>query len=478
MIKTLTKLSIIALTVASTSSYANIWREIEIVVFQQLSGQENLRETFPVDITPVNITKTGDFISPLLQPDVKALRDGLPICFSDMTSTATSSINSGMKNPDENESLPAMITLLDENDPLLTQPLKIEADSGFRFSSDGNDFNANEKNQYANDKINLDGTDDSFQSDHSAINESEPTTLAPLEFTFKNPTTTACVFEEELDLFANDNVSPTQIAAASVPESFFAATETEAQGLAYVMPENYSQLKEVVRNIKNSRNMRVMLHTVWRQNIEFGRKAKQYRVFAGDNYSDRFEYSGLPTGMADAYLAQQQVQKEQNQAQQIMPEIYDHDAFMAQIKEAIATAGPHVLQTKSAPETSVELPQHVEGQPQETWQLDGKYNLYLKLVGRTPYMFIDWDMDYRQIGEMPEKYRPLLALNEQSYQQDEMSNIDQQSMYPDNYLYAYKFQQSRRLISGEVHYFDHPYFGIMMQIRRYTSDQDDESQDE
>jgi len=29
------------------------------------------------------------------------------------------------------------------------------------------------------------------------------------------------------------------------------------------------------------------------------------------------------------------------------------------------------------------------------------------------------------------------------------------------------FSQNRRVISGEVHYFDHPYMGMIVQIRRY-----------
>ena len=32
---------------------------------------------------------------------------------------------------------------------------------------------------------------------------------------------------------------------------------------------------------------------------------------------------------------------------------------------------------------------------------------------------------------------------------------------------AINFKQSRRVISGEIHYFDHPYMGMIVQIRRY-----------
>ena len=33
---------------------------------------------------------------------------------------------------------------------------------------------------------------------------------------------------------------------------------------------------------------------------------------------------------------------------------------------------------------------------------------------------------------------------------------------------AIRFKQDRRVISGEVHYFDHPYMGMIVQIRPYT----------
>ena len=32
---------------------------------------------------------------------------------------------------------------------------------------------------------------------------------------------------------------------------------------------------------------------------------------------------------------------------------------------------------------------------------------------------------------------------------------------------AIRFKQDRRVISGEVHYFDHPYMGMIVQIRPY-----------
>jgi hypothetical protein len=35
-------------------------------------------------------------------------------------------------------------------------------------------------------------------------------------------------------------------------------------------------------------------------------------------------------------------------------------------------------------------------------------------------------------------------------------------------LQSYRMQQSRRMRSGEMHYLDHPFFGLIVKFTRYT----------
>jgi hypothetical protein len=490
-----TTLLLVAGTFSTTTS-ANIWREIEVVVFQQLSGQDSLREIFPVDIEPVDIRGTGDFISRVIQPDVKTLRDALPVCFAEPVTI------------EEQYPLPSIQVTLGEDDELLNGSLDLESNfatnqfvqvSADGYYSDGIDdrfyqprqpvtqqqanadpFSA-DSNGVDNDFSDSNTTDRNYsetvtqvntlESLAAPVNEPDVEIIAAFEPIYQNPTTANCVFENELAYLPSFSTADTVIEAAQVPTALFAPDIGDA--LSHLRTDEHAQLKEVVKNIRRSRNMRVMLHTMWRQNIRLGKAARSYRLFAGENFSDRFHYNGLAVGLPEFTLAPQP-----DTAAAV--DIDDNNDFMTQLRSAIDNAGPHLLAPEVADKPIIELPRDIAGQPQQVWQLDGKFNLYLKRVNRVPYMFIEWNMDYRQAGTVPEKYLPLYQVKDEPLISAEASQSPSgetasEAEFVNQYLYAYKFKQSRRLISNEVHYFDHPYFGIIMQIRRFQPDTPTES---
>ncbi|HSG50467.1 MAG TPA: CsiV family protein, partial [Rheinheimera sp.] len=79
--------------------------------------------------------------------------------------------------------------------------------------------------------------------------------------------------------------------------------------------------------------------------------------------------------------------------------------------------------------------------PAEVWQLDGLFKLHLD-----HYLFVNTEFNLRLPHE------------------DKLQTI---------YV-----RQSRRVISGEMHYLDHPYLGILLQIRRYEPPVEDIEQTE
>jgi len=46
-------------------------------------------------------------------------------------------------------------------------------------------------------------------------------------------------------------------------------------------------------------------------------------------------------------------------------------------------------------------------------------------------------------------------------------NIVEKSLTDSDKFQLVNFKQSRRVITGEIHYFDHPYIGMIVQIRRF-----------
>lgn len=91
-----------------------------------------------------------------------------------------------------------------------------------------------------------------------------------------------------------------------------------------------------------------------------------------------------------------------------------------------------------------------EWQPE--WQIDGWFKVYLQYVDRTPYLHIESELDYAE-----ENTVVVVDNGQQALSQIQQPQF---TLYP--------FKQLRRVISKQTHYFDHPLFGMITQIRRFT----------
>ena len=83
-------------------------------------------------------------------------------------------------------------------------------------------------------------------------------------------------------------------------------------------------------------------------------------------------------------------------------------------------------------------------------------------------MHIDSNLDFRQPIFDPKKTQPIAySSNARSEQGAIVANQQQPSSLQPNYLQSAQFNQLRRVISKQVHYFDHPLFGMIVRINRY-----------
>jgi hypothetical protein len=117
----------------------------------------------------------------------------------------------------------------------------------------------------------------------------------------------------------------------------------------------------------------------------------------------------------------------------------------------------------------------------ELWQLDGGITVYLRNLGRVPYLHIDSNLDFRQPVFDPKKAPQIEYmsdyLSEQIQDAIAVNQIPQPgalqahtlgaSSVEPNFLQSVNFNQLRRVISKQVHYFDHPLFGMIVRINRY-----------
>ena len=94
--------------------------------------------------------------------------------------------------------------------------------------------------------------------------------------------------------------------------------------------------------------------------------------------------------------------------------------------------------------------------PVQPWFIDGFFNIHLK-----HYLFITADFNILDKNLSELATAQLASSTGQNTATDMVNAIPTQAK-------AIRFKQDRRVISGEVHYFDHPYMGMIVQIRPYT----------
>jgi hypothetical protein len=197
------------------------------------------------------------------------------------------------------------------------------------------------------------------------------------------------------------------------------------------------QFSDIASKIRRLPGAQILLHTAWRQAPVTERRAIASRWFAGTNYSQQFDYWGQPRASGDmpdlanlldttapAMLADDSTENEM---------LGNIELLLQQLQ---ANSQLPAAQNSQLDSISTDTVLTANQLPDQVWQLDGLFKLHLD-----HYLFVNTEFNLRQPG------------------QDSLNTI---------YV-----RQSRRVISGEVHYLDHPYLGIVLQIRRYEPPQPD-----
>ncbi|MFC4699525.1 CsiV family protein [Glaciecola siphonariae] len=120
-------------------------------------------------------------------------------------------------------------------------------------------------------------------------------------------------------------------------------------------------------------------------------------------------------------------------------------ALLAQSQVDSGNASPETSaragsQLNAAAQGNVEGNSSIEDKSVQ-WELDGLFKVYLDYVNRVPYLHIDSEFMHKRI----------------------QLDIDGSAS-----LQSYPSKQRRRIISKQIHYFDHPAFGIIVRLNRYA----------
>ncbi|MDR8524298.1 MULTISPECIES: peptidoglycan binding protein CsiV [Shewanella] len=180
---------------------------------------------------------------------------------------------------------------------------------------------------------------------------------------------------------------------------------------AVLLAESQSQFKDIIATISREKGTTSLLHMTWQQSMLPRNRAIPVKLFSGHDYSEEFQFNGQPI-----------------EANSNSSEFTNFDFFG---------------------------PQFTDDNQQPVWKFDGTINIYLQ-----HYLFIETDFRLREAGSKT----VTLASSDLRANGNTAGDNSQQVTSP--FLYSIPMTQNRRVRSDEVHYFDHPKMGMIIQIRK------------
>lgn len=200
----------------------------------------------------------------------------------------------------------------------------------------------------------------------------------------------------------------------------------------YLLSEEQLELIETVARLKQ-RGLKPLLHTGWRQPESNIRNATPMYLYGGKNLS-------AIVNKTEKTQSLEQMLEEYTQFDTSYEMDYGVDESAA---ETLHQAIPII--DNAAKESILE---------KQTWQLEGKFKVFI----RHNYLNIEADFDLNDLTEQ--------TVEQFNFEQSQ--NTFSADQLTETVLKTDRFSQFRRVISSEIHYFDHPRLGVIMQIRRYN----------
>ena len=417
----------IALLTASRAVSAEIqasderWFEIEVILFNQLGDKSELKETFPDGINASqlpNYQKSFDLLGAYLQPNQEKSKKLLSLCYELNEPNPPLKTNDNINNN------------LDKERQQLEQAL-----ADIRLSTDVLCAMSLQERQTVLKDVQLPITD----QDLNAIN--------------------------------------------ALPAKLKASGEHNQNG-PYLISDNALLLKDVRQKLRWSKTFKPLLHFGWRQIGITKKSAVPLKLFAGEHITYKYQQALASTQAGNVASASgQQAQEEYSNQQkaltndealhklkvkadskqhalsQLFSRLYKMNEPMlednmlnetvSQISEQrfdtmITHPRPELSNHQLALKTQNIAINGTLNKPLQPWFLDGFIKIHLD-----HYLYITADFNiYNQQD-------PNVILHSTNKEVVKLIN----------------FSQNRRVITGEIHYFDHPYLGMVVQIRRFDPSQ-------
>ncbi|MEM5495963.1 CsiV family protein [Paraglaciecola mesophila] len=428
-----------------TTAYANDWWfDIEVIVFKRDIAAQSIAESFAHKAPEFASPTAFDLLSDYVSPDLTYMSAGLPSC--------DASVEVNKKEQRERQFTLANTVFTETDYSYLDVQDEPAADETTALINQLRGSAQSDPTNIVNTQVYSDG-DNTKQSGAQVTPSASPTLSEPTWVKWQIPRSLPCAFEQDRVLLAGPYDKPIDVKQPKRIPIHIDGVEWPNRQSPYLLPKSAQQLAKLEEHIRWQKDLTPILHLTWRQPVVFGKdKAQPFRLIAGENYAQAYDQDGqrkVETPLNEV-LDPRFMNAQQNEDS--MEKGLSNQALFAQINAALASPEPAKVIDFSQGNTadadaSIDAEDFIQVAEKPLWQVEGDFKVYLENLGRTPYLHIDSNLDYRA---------PIT-----------LRLPGETDVQPNNFLQSFHFDQLRRVISKQLHYFDHPLFGMVVQIRRY-----------
>ena len=492
------------------------WFEVEIILFSQLGDKTQLKENFPDTTDLPKYRYAEDLLGKYLNPDIRGLKQLLPSC--DSPAAPQSLLEQHAKLPPlfAKKSLKQILQFAESknNSTDLTAPNKNFSDASNDVTSatiDNRLVSRKTTPDQANNPVTENEALSSGKISAEVVSNAIDNPLEPSsvelsqEQRIKIQQSVQAAEEEFQQLKFQYTAKKEAKSFCRIDQSYFADYQASHPTFDYYgftvdkiplridSPEEIGnnnthllsnaslKLGDIITDLRYSKDFRPLLHMGWRQVARPKKQSVPVKVYAGENFeadhqkklADFKALKNQHTRQLLAYTNQQdsvtslaeKVPNEQSKVEQLQlakqARIEQIISQLSQVKqdsdELFTSIDKQDLSLELANKNIIAPRQLVQPQPPiQQWFLDGFFNIHLK-----HYLFITADFTVLD--------KNLSELASAELANSMVTAADNNTVIaPTTQAKAIRFKQDRRVISGEVHYFDHPYMGMIVQIRPYT----------
>ena len=491
------------------------WFEIEVILFKQITSASENSEVF----SPVNLSnkkqRALDLLTPYLQPNIATLKQLLPYCEQTETTSKKSTysittlpltlwvdnVSPVRIDHTEVENLNGdLIASSDKTENNLQHTTTIDRQGIKEQQPEEHNYQRQPADSPLNNAVFIENSEEAYQQEYTNItleNYSQyPTTIDKGTCIIPSEVITKHLSATQLKTFNVDSFPiekhPVTINGLEQWQEDEKGEITWASHSPYLISQDSLQLKSIARSIKRSRNYTSLLHLGWRQVGQSKRKAKAMRLYAGENLSLDYQQALIKQNdeqrnilaqeealliaktlnnsqvqSRDNMLAHNQpllevdkitLAKEklrQNAQQQQLNTLFAQYANLekaendinqleskTKVERVIAGLSADIGAPKITSGLNLAITESTIKAPVQPWSLDGLFKVHLD-----HYLYINSEFN---ISDNNKKTT---------------TQLSNQKLPAENNIITFK--QDRRVITGEIHYFDHPNMGMIVQIRRF-----------